>query len=53
MNKVVLFLTLFSALFYNFVDAQDECMDQFDKFKKTWQEVTENGNAPDCYKQNG
>ncbi|GFS91885.1 uncharacterized protein NPIL_690361 [Nephila pilipes] len=53
MDKVVFYLTLFCALFYNYADAQDECKEQFDKFKKTWREVTEDGNAPDCYNQNG
>ncbi|GFS59177.1 uncharacterized protein NPIL_654711 [Nephila pilipes] len=53
MNTVILFLTLFCVLSYNFVDAQDECKEQFNKFKKTWQELTEDGNAPECYKENG
>ncbi|GFT97958.1 hypothetical protein NPIL_466901, partial [Nephila pilipes] len=36
MNKVVLFLALLCALSCNFVEAQDECKEQFKKFKKTW-----------------
>ncbi|GFU16499.1 hypothetical protein NPIL_581311 [Nephila pilipes] len=53
MNKEVLFLTLSYALFYNFVDAQDECEEQINKFMKTWNEIIEEKNAPDCFYKYG
>ncbi|GFU16505.1 uncharacterized protein NPIL_581341 [Nephila pilipes] len=53
MNKVVFFVAIICALFYQFVDAGDECKGQFKKLRQAFQEATAEDNAPDCYKQYG
>ncbi|GFQ70564.1 uncharacterized protein TNCT_405331 [Trichonephila clavata] len=52
MNMLVFFL-VYCALYFTSVDAGDECQDQMNKFKEAWQEVTKEGNAPECFQQYG
>ncbi|GFV45022.1 uncharacterized protein TNCV_2169811 [Trichonephila clavipes] len=53
MHKCVFFLTLLCAVLHQFVEANEKCKEQFKKLRQAFQEVTEEENAPDCFKQLG
>ncbi|GFX65537.1 uncharacterized protein TNCV_4735821 [Trichonephila clavipes] len=51
--SILVFFLVYCAPYCTSVDAGDVCQDQMKKFKKAWQEVTKEENAPECFQQYG
>ncbi|GFQ70566.1 hypothetical protein TNCT_405341 [Trichonephila clavata] len=49
--SMLVFILISTVLSCTLVYAGDECQDELNEFKKAWQEVVKEGNAPECFQK--